>query len=194
MSPGVHELFEPLEQRQFLSATLSDGVLRIVGTNGDEVISLTATPDGERVITRVQENGVQTFSTRRRIVRVVVSTLDGNDTATIGGGVQAVLNGGKGNDHLMGGTADDILRGDAGEDVLNGGDGADILVGGSGRDRLEGGLGRDTFRARDGEADTIRPEFRASPGSRLVFVDAEIDRDSVDQILQPRSRPISRGR
>lgn len=181
MNRASHNYFEPLEQRQLLSATLANGVLTVTGSNANEVISVTVAPDGIFRMTQVHENGVRTFNSRLRIRKVVVNALAGDDTVTIGAGIgPAVLNGGKGSDSLSGGADDDVLRGQAGNDVLIGGDGADILIGGRGFDHLDGGPGADTFRARDGEADFLRPEWRSSPGSRLVMADAAIERDSID--------------
>lgn len=65
---------------------------------------------------------------------------------------RAILDGGKGNDHLRSGGGNDLLLGREGDDVLvgNGGDdqlygdvGRDILAGGEGADLLDGGLGED---------------------------------------------------
>ena len=46
---------------------------------------------------------------------------------------------------LDGGTGDDILKGGKGNDILNGGDGNDQLIGNAGADSLRGGSGSDVF-------------------------------------------------
>lgn len=57
---------------------------------------------------------------------------------------QAILDGGKGNDHLRAGGGDDLLFGRDGDDVLIGNGGNDRMYGDVGRDFLSGGEGIDT--------------------------------------------------
>lgn len=65
---------------------------------------------------------------------------------------RAILDGGKGNDHLRSGNGNDLLLGREGDDILigTGGDdqiygdaGRDIIAGGEGTDLLDGGVGED---------------------------------------------------
>ncbi|WP_308427538.1 calcium-binding protein [Saccharospirillum salsuginis] len=58
---------------------------------------------------------------------------DGNDT----------LNAGSGSDELHGGAGDDTLYGNSGSNELYGGEGDDLLAGGTGNDHMEGGAGND---------------------------------------------------
>jgi Ca2+-binding RTX toxin-like protein len=64
---------------------------------------------------------------------------------------QAILDGGKGNDHLRGGSGNDFLLGREGDDVLVGNGGDDRLYGDVGRDILSGGEGQDTQNGGVGE-------------------------------------------
>ena len=56
------------------------------------------------------------------------------DQKIIANRMEAILDGGEGNDELIGGAANDILRGGLGNDVLNGGGGVDKIDGGAGDD------------------------------------------------------------
>jgi Ca2+-binding RTX toxin-like protein len=88
------------------------------------------------------------------------TTKTGNARANVLVGTAAanVLRGLGGNDRLFG-------RG--GNDTLLGGTGNDFLDGGPGLDRLLGGPGNDTFKARDGQRDTID----CGPGRDIVTAD-----------------------
>jgi hypothetical protein len=72
---------------------------------------------------------------------------DGNDTATVAGGLQGRLSGGPGDDRLTacqadGGEGDDVLNGcDGFQSRLVGGPGDDVLTGGAQDDHLDGGPG-----------------------------------------------------
>lgn len=64
---------------------------------------------------------------------------------------RAILDGGKGNDHLRGGGGDDLILAREGDDVLVGNGGDDQLYGDFGRDILSGGEGVDALNGGDGE-------------------------------------------
>lgn len=68
---------------------------------------------------------------------------DGDDKLT-GGSGNDILLGGAGDDKLKGQDGDDLLDGGDGDDKLDGGKGADILLGGAGDDKLDGGSGSDS--------------------------------------------------
>jgi Ca2+-binding RTX toxin-like protein len=113
-------------------------ILTIVGTNGNDQITVTpATSTTFRVV----RNGVNlgTFS-RSTYRRVALFGLDGNDRLEVERTLvlDAVLDGGAGNDVLLGGAGNDILLGGAGNDQLFGRIGRDLLIGGAGSDVLYG--------------------------------------------------------
>lgn len=167
---GTHStscVFEPLEERRLMSATLSHGLWNIRGdmdrANPNDVIviehsqadptMLQATINGQVVDTRAES--------KVRIIRVSAGrgddqvTVDLGDTTTIpvviyGGAGNDTLTGGAGADRIYGQAGNDIIDGSAGNDKLYGGSGNDTLTGGRGDDRLYGGWGMDTLRGSDG--------------------------------------------
>ena len=56
-----------------------------------------------------------------------------------------LINGNKGNDHIIGSAGNDSIKGESGSDTLEGGLGNDLLDGGNDHDFLSGGLGEDTL-------------------------------------------------
>ncbi|MDW7995705.1 MAG: cadherin-like domain-containing protein, partial [Gemmatales bacterium] len=110
----------------------------IVGTNGNDQIyvsPVTATTF------RVIRNGVNlgTFS-RSAYRRVALFGLAGNDRLEVERtlALNAVLDGGAGNDVLLGGAGNDLVLGQAGNDQLFGRIGRDLLIGGAGSDVVYG--------------------------------------------------------
>src|SRR3712207_605629 len=118
---------ESLERRALLSATVSGTVLTVVGTDGNDHISIRAAKDdaGNAVLIVTEDvRGddakavVKRFTTA--IDRVVVNAGAGNDSVSLVGkrrtpfSVAAEINGGDGNDRLSGGAAADLINGDAG--------------------------------------------------------------------------------
>jgi Ca2+-binding RTX toxin-like protein len=157
-------MFEQLESRRFLSASLgADGLLTVTGTGGSDhirVIEHTVTHHhhdhaAHRQVVVVENHSVQAFDADQ-VVRVAVDGGAGNDLIVAAHlSKPAVLVGGAGNDVLFGGTNNDSLSGGAGGDILYGGAGDDTLNGGTGRDRLYGGAGDDVLVALDGEFDYV---------------------------------------
>lgn len=93
------------------------------------------------------------------------------DSTLRGGDGEDTLIGGNGDQDLYGGDGADLLRGGTKPDFLSGGRGADELIGGTGRDQVRGGSGNDTFRARDGEADSLNGDR----GTDRAHVDTGLD-------------------
>ncbi len=80
----------------------------------------------------------------------------GNDVLSAPpGNVDAIFDGGAGNDVITGSASGDDLRGDGGHDRILGGGGADDITGGTGRDRINAGAGRDFIKVRDTARDTV---------------------------------------
>jgi hypothetical protein len=85
--------------------------------------------------------------------RVVFAFGGGDDRLVLYGGFQidAIADGGAGNDVLDGGQGNDRLSGGPGDDELGGLGGDDELIGGDGDDHLDGYGGEDTFDAGAGD-------------------------------------------
>ena len=137
-----------------------DGVLQIIGTCGDDNITIHKICAGKKAQLKVHANfipshghkchwykpgrGYKTFDATD-ITSILVLALDGNDKVTIAGNVRitSLIDGGAGNDKLKGGAGADIILGAEGNDMLIGGRGRDILIGGDGCDRIIGNAGDD---------------------------------------------------
>lgn len=177
-TPGQH--LEALEERRLLSVQISDDMLLIQGTQGDDVIRFHLMP-GNRNTLVINDNGAEHYYDIRQLAFdiniVVVEGFAGNDLiqvdqrfgkirlafwldggfgddTLIGGDGNDVLDGGQGNDWLYGMGGSDRLIGGEGDDYLNGGAGNDYLYGGTGRDYLLGGSGND-FLYGDEDEDTL---------------------------------------
>lgn len=121
-------------------------VLFVVGSNEADHVVINQVGQGEIRVHAdfLHDQGMQrTFSQPVDQIRIVLC--DGDDHATIAGNVAipALLDGGKGNDHLNAGGMGSLVLGGPGDDMLLGSIGRDILIGGAGRDRLIGNGGED---------------------------------------------------
>ncbi|WP_175517736.1 sulfatase-like hydrolase/transferase [Planctomicrobium piriforme] len=103
-------------------ATLTNGLLQVVGTNLDDRIVVDGSAPNRTV---VMFNGVSA-GTVSNPSRIQILGHDGNDLLEVTGSIPANLSGGDGNDALYGGS---------GGDALNGGNGNDRLIGNGGSDR-----------------------------------------------------------
>jgi hypothetical protein len=154
-------MFEPLEQRQMMSANLSGqepGLLIIFGTTSSDVINVTRQSNGR---IRVDDNGtVKTFASSavREIWAVAGAGHDAISMqsdlaipATIQGDAgNDTLRSAAGNDYVFGGDGHDRINGRAGNDRLDGDAGNDVIQGSSGNDSVRGLAGRDTLYAGGG--------------------------------------------
>jgi Ca2+-binding RTX toxin-like protein len=106
--------------------------VNLVGTNGDDVVTISGGPAGVNAIGLV--TGLAITGAEAANDRLTVSALAGNDvvdaSAVAAGAALLTLNGD---------ANDDVLFGGAGDDTLNGGLGDDVLIGGPGIDTLNGG-------------------------------------------------------
>jgi hypothetical protein len=128
-------IIESLEGRRLLSATLTEGVLTVGGTAGNDVITVTAANTSLTVKVGAATN---TFAIAK-VNKIVVNAGAGNDAVSIGSTVAkpTILNGQDGNDSLLGGPGNDTLNGGGGNDTLRGYTGRDILIGGTGVDTAD---------------------------------------------------------
>jgi Ca2+-binding RTX toxin-like protein len=150
---------EPLESRQLLTATLSGGILSILGTNANDQINVSRSKTGKLIVTekKILVSGNQTIITNlgsktfllTAVSWVIIRTGLGNDSVTLTGGsatpyaLPTTIEGGPGDDSLTGGTGPDRLIGGDGNDRLTGNAGSDVLFGDAGNDRLNGNDGND---------------------------------------------------
>ncbi|MCA9170961.1 MAG: VCBS domain-containing protein, partial [Planctomycetales bacterium] len=148
---------------------LHNGVLQIIGTAGDDHITLNQTGNGSL---KVHSDFIVEFATDSTrdfllsdISSVVAILCDGDDQLTISNRINldTIINGGAGNDRLNGGSGMNLILGGSGEDHIIGGSGRDILLGGLGADRIVGAAGRDLL-----------------SGGRLV--DASLDEDTTSHL------------
>lgn len=159
---------------QLPTATLEDGVLRVIGTDGPDEIEVRRVDGGgmasdgpdEEAYYRVEY--LRTPKGRRPSERDIL----GSVTFRLDLVRRVEVHGGKGDDRisvspstkgegrlgmvrrpsvLMGGDGNDHLRGGLSRDTLWGGRGDDLLVGVSGADELRGQRGNDTLLGNDGD-------------------------------------------
>jgi Ca2+-binding RTX toxin-like protein len=126
------------------------GVLQVIGTNGNEKVSISQKGKDLRVGNNFLARSDRRFS---GVESIQAWLLDGNDEVSLDDSVRISgrIYGGDGNDRLQGGRADDHLDGGAGQDVLRGGRGNDLLRGGDGNDSLRGEDGDDILSGDRGE-------------------------------------------
>ena len=129
---------EGLENRE-CPATIRvfNGVLTVVGSEGDDTIVVTRVGDTYSVGgTSVSAAGIH---------RQVISAGGGNDVIWNRCGLPAVIYGGNGDDTIYGGNLDDLIYGGNGNDTIYGRRGHDTIYGGGGDDCIDGGPGRNTI-------------------------------------------------
>lgn len=132
-------------------AAVTDGILRVNGTTGDDVVGLSVTK-GKVNISR---NGEALKFSAGAVSSIQVFLGDGKDNLIAGSGLSGfyvdagpgndVVRGGDGNDTLTGGAGKDQLYGGLGDDRIGGNGGHDALFGEAGSDRLYGGEGNDVL-------------------------------------------------
>ena len=163
---GRVPLLDRLEARFLLAA--HPVVWQINGTPQDDTIEIAVSATNANRATFTLNGKLVESRAFRNISAIRISAGAGNDTVTIGFGVDqanipATILGGTGNDSITGGAEDDyIIAGDgndtvdgglgddtiyggAGDDLLEGNDGNDFVVGDTGNDTLAGGLGKDSL-------------------------------------------------
>jgi Ca2+-binding RTX toxin-like protein/6-phosphogluconolactonase (cycloisomerase 2 family)/PKD repeat protein len=144
-------------------ARIKNGELQIVGTRGNDVVTVNAA-GGKLYKVHADQSKDLSFNTSD-VARMMIFMGDGDDNVSIAENIEpavtidggngndhlnaargpAVLMGGAGEDFLMGGSGNDLIYGGPGNDTLHGKSGDDMLIGGPGVDSLYGGLGNDLF-------------------------------------------------
>jgi Ca2+-binding RTX toxin-like protein len=149
MSTHTPAPIQTLEARQFLSVTLTDGIVDIVGTDKVDEVAIAEFDRGRQFY--VDFEGEQTAFNTADVKLLRFNMGAGGDTVIVGTfGVPALIFGGKGHDSLSGGTASDTLLGGGGFDYLYGREGNDDMNGNLQGDKLFGGPGDDYFHGGSG--------------------------------------------
>jgi Ca2+-binding RTX toxin-like protein len=124
-------------------ATVSGGILSVIGDNADNTISVGRDPSGALLVNGGAvpiRGGAPTVANTQQIQ---IFGMGGNDALFLdeanGAMPGAALFGGSGDDVLNGGTSGDLLFGQGGNDRLLGRGGSDFLFGGPDHDVLIGG-------------------------------------------------------
>jgi hypothetical protein len=132
-------LIEVLERRNLLSATIEGHVILVVGTNGDDEISVNLNPSDSSKVD-VTENGVTSTFDKAGRERVRIFASYGDDVIEIGDdlGLKVQAFGQRGDDELFGGNQRELLVGGHGDDFLSGGPKFDWLMGMQGEDEFDG--------------------------------------------------------
>lgn len=124
------------------------GVLRIIGTTGDDRVTVNQQGNGWIKVHAdfLPDGKFKTFDAAD-VERMFVILCSGDDHLTIAGSVDkpVIAEGGPGDDHLNAGNAASLLLGGSGNDHIRGGSGNDVLIGGPGWDRIVGGPGQDVL-------------------------------------------------
>ena len=141
-------------------ATLVNGVLKIVGTNGHDELQINKVGNQYQLVGCFLTPTVIRF-TISQVQSIEIDMLGGNDHVNIvdsvtvpvtvrGGDGHDKINGGGGHDLIFGGAGNDDLAGDEGNDTIYGGDGDDELEGDDGNDLLFGEAGQDELEGDNG--------------------------------------------
>lgn len=182
-SQNVKRDFRPELAQSF--ASLSNGVLTINGTSGDDVIGVSL----KQSVYTVTMGGASVSFASAGVSSLEILCGDGNDRVDassavvpgymLGGAGNDTLIGGIGNDTLSGGGGKDSLVGNAGNDrlggmmhndTLNGGDDDDRLYGDDGNDLMQGGGGVDRMWAGDGD-----DQLEGGAGNDKLYGEAGVD-------------------
>jgi hypothetical protein len=129
------------------SATVSDGVLTVIGSNHADSVAVDFS-NADAI--GIELDGVRQSFGRGALTRVSVFLGSGDDSfRTFSGGsattdLPLTVFAGTGEDSVTGGAGTDTISGDDGDDRLLGGSGNDLLFGGRGSDFVNGQIGTDT--------------------------------------------------
>ena len=151
--------------------SVTDGVLTITTTNGNDVVDVSSTARG---IVMASINGCT--ETYTEVSSVVLNTLSGNDQITASfPGVE--IHAGPGNDNItVNSFGQSLIYGDEGDDTIVGGFGADSIFGGEGDDNISGRNGADFI---DGGAPPLenpgRNLLNGGPGSDTIVGGLDVD-------------------
>jgi len=144
--------------------TLENGILRIGGTQHDDLILVTHSCNGQRLVVLLNSQLIYDIPAAE-VHEVRVWGRAGNDIVSlIDLAITSMIHGGDGNDLLDGGAGNDLIFGGRGNDVVTGGAGNDFLLGGIGADRLVGSAGNDVLASGEFGPDVTIGMLRAIQG------------------------------
>lgn len=147
-----------------------NGVLRVLGTGGDDSIALELDDRKNQIVVNINANDPWRFDAGR-VRRVAVDAGAGDDRVEVidpAGQTpftwKTRIAGRDGNDTLIGGSGIDMLLGGDGMDWLEGNAGEDWLYGGADADHVQGGAGNDHFELQTVERRVERQLYHAVYG------------------------------
>jgi Ca2+-binding RTX toxin-like protein len=110
-----------------------DGVLRLIGTDGEDRVAVRKLEDGSLWVEANFLPGGGAQFAPQVVQKILVHLRGGDDILVVATNVQVpfLADGGAGNDRLSGGGGSDILIGGLGADILLGNNGDDILIAGT---------------------------------------------------------------
>jgi uncharacterized secreted protein with C-terminal beta-propeller domain len=146
---------QALDDRALPAATLSNGLLEVVGTTGADLIRVTLADPGTLHVTDSGTGEDNTFELSA-VSNILVRSRAGDDTVVIGPKITIpaevrawsgndTIRGGGGNDTLLGGGGDDTIDGRFGDNRIDGGEGNNTLRAGAGADQIRSTLGTNTL-------------------------------------------------
>src|SRR5690606_6491034 len=128
-APSIPAALDPLEARRLLAVTFDGGVVRVEGTEDDDMIVVSVHPSDDSML-NVRLNDEVTPFDASAVSRIEIFGLGGDDRILA--------------DHVNGDVSVRMrIRGGAGNDTIVGGHGRDFIDGNIGRDYIDGGRGRD---------------------------------------------------
>ena len=132
--------------------TLVGGTLTIVGTAGNDYVSIRGNRNTLRVYFRTPDETTDTTFNKSDVNDISIDVGDGNDRVFLRRRVYntSTIELGNGNDRAVGGRGSDVINGGAGNDRLYGQNGHDVIDGGEGHDYLRGGRHNDIVRGGNG--------------------------------------------
>src|SRR5688572_22832346 len=181
-------LFERLEGRQLMAATLTGGgLLKVIGNGQDNAITIELNADDPTRIDVTIDGTLRSFDVAD-VERIRVRTKGGDDSAVVddaNGAINLRVNaaGGKGDDVLVGGAAADVIRGQQGDDDLDGGAGTDLVSGGPGEDVYQSTDAPSEI-ANLAEDDGVRISLSEAPAAVQATVTSELAGVSTFNLLR----------
>jgi len=135
-------MFEHLEARRLMSASLRGGVLRVLGTDGDDAIVIErSAAQPHKLQVTVNDESPRLFRAGK-VHGIRIRGYDGDDVIRLSEEVRHRAT-------IFGGAGDDDILAGSGKDLILGGDGDDELAGGPNRDKIFGEAGDDVFASTD---------------------------------------------
>lgn len=154
--------------------TLDDGVLNIVGSEGNDTIKVSldnSDPDNPKYVVDINGN-ITEIGFDAGVERIVIDALEGMDNVMVASNVliPADLIGGPGDDTLMGGGGNDTYFGGEDNDTLITNGGFDLMFAGAGNDDIEvGPLAGGVVAYGEAGEDNILVEYNGNLSRAIIF-------------------------